>query len=417
MLSRLLARRISRQAYASTRICCYHELSFIVNGEPRDVISYRHMDGVKDTNSPGTEMSQVRVDMIAAPWNPADMNTVQGKYASPYKDDTAHQHLNRSQHFRECTVVGSEGWGIVTDVALSSADGKKNPLNVQPGDWVAIGLPSLGTMRSSIWLPTNAVIPIKRGEELHAFSLNCIDGAAAVSTLFQLGGTALRMLRDFRTLEDGDIVLQNAGNSGVAFLLSQLASASGRQIHPVSMVRRGSRSQEEYDALAQHLLLVAKNAIVVAEEDLLEDKDVLRNFQSDLKRLSTRSPILGLNAVGGDSASLLLKLIGPGGTMVTYGGMSMKPVTVRTPDLIFKDVRAVGYWHSRWMVNNSESDSDRRCEMINGLVDLLLSGRIVNASTKSFQLRQVQEALAFEKTQSAAGIREKIAFDCTEHSR
>ena len=34
------------------------------------------------------------------------------------------------------------------------------------------------------------------------------------------------------------------------------------------------------------------------------------------------------------------------GTMVTYGGMSMKPVSVPTSLLIFKDLRLRGFWLS-----------------------------------------------------------------------
>ena len=35
------------------------------------------------------------------------------------------------------------------------------------------------------------------------------------------------------------------------------------------------------------------------------------------------------------------------GTMVTYGGMSMKPVSVPTSLLIFKDLRLRGFWMSQ----------------------------------------------------------------------
>lgn len=49
-----------------------------------------------------------------------------------------------------------------------------------------------------------------------------------------------------------------------------------------------------------------------------------------------RKPLLGLNCVGGQNALDLLRQIGHGGTMVTYGGMSREPVTVPTSALIFK---------------------------------------------------------------------------------
>lgn len=43
---------------------------------------------------------------------------------------------------------------------------------------------------------------------------------------------------------------------------------------------------------------------------------------------------------------LLLQSLGEGGTMVTYGGMSMQPVTIPTSLLIFKDLRFRGFWLS-----------------------------------------------------------------------
>jgi len=34
--------------------------------------------------------------------------------------------------------------------------------------------------------------------------------------------------------------------------------------------------------------------------------------------------------------------------MVTYGGMSKKPITVSTSSFIFKDLRLRGYWMQNW---------------------------------------------------------------------
>lgn len=47
-------------------------------------------------------------------------------------------------------------------------------------------------------------------------------------------------------------------------------------------------------------------------------------------------PLLALNCVGGPNGLDVLRQLGHGGTMVTYGGMSREPVTVPTSALIFK---------------------------------------------------------------------------------
>lgn len=57
-------------------------------------------------------------------------------------------------------------------------------------------------------------------------------------------------------------------------------------------------------------------------------------------------PKLGLNCVGGASSTAVAKSLAPGSTIVTYGGMSMKPLTIPTSLLIFKDLTCKGFWLS-----------------------------------------------------------------------
>jgi hypothetical protein len=57
-------------------------------------------------------------------------------------------------------------------------------------------------------------------------------------------------------------------------------------------------------------------------------------------------PLLGLNCIGGESASTVAKLLGNGGVHVTYGGMSLQPVNAPVPLLIFKDISFRGFWLS-----------------------------------------------------------------------
>ena len=57
-------------------------------------------------------------------------------------------------------------------------------------------------------------------------------------------------------------------------------------------------------------------------------------------------PKLGLNCVGGASSTVVAKSLAHGATIVTYGGMSMKPLTVPTSLLIFKDLTCKGFWLS-----------------------------------------------------------------------
>jgi trans-2-enoyl-CoA reductase len=199
-----------------------------------------------------------------------------------------------------------------------------------------------------------------------------------------------------------------SGNSGVGFMASQLARMTMDR-NMISMVRRGSKSDDEWQALVQHLTLEGKCFAVVAEEDLAT-KDGIKAFQGSLKLQKLDPPTLALNAVGGESASFLSKILGLSGSMVTYGGMSKEPVTASTPHFIFKDLRYVGYWHSRWMTTHGYAEKK---EMIDSLVDGVLDSRgITCPPVEEFTLSNFSQALHMDATQS--GIRRKVVFKCQE---
>jgi trans-2-enoyl-CoA reductase len=310
-----------------------------------------------------------------------------------------------SSCFVDRKVAGSEGWGLVTAIR-SGGGGGGDDCSLKVGDYVVPGQPGLGTCRSCAWWPAEAVIQLERGRELW----DAVGGAAAAAPLFQTGGTALRLLRDFVTLEPGDVVVQNAGNSAVGYMASQLAANMG--LHPVGLVRRGKRSPEQFADLVEYLMKHGKNSLVVADDDVAaNEKDVRITFDS-LRDLSNQPPRLASNAVGGASAGLLLQVLGPGGTMVTYGGMSTQPVTVPTGHLIFEDIKLAGYWQSRWMAQ--QSSAEQRTRMMNKLVDSVLDGKLKCPPVISFPLSDYKAVFECEAQQSGETIRSKIVFDCIE---
>jgi trans-2-enoyl-CoA reductase len=381
----------------------YHEVSFAEPGNPNDVLGYLNNDN--DDSLVDDKNDAVRVLVHHAPWNPADVNLVQGKYPSPYPPGQDRSMHNQSRFFPQRSVAGSEGYGRIVQVNNNN-NNNNNSSDLSEGDWVTFANPGVGTLRSSLWLPSEAVLPIRRGSEV--FDDN--EGAAGVSTLFQLGGTALGMLRSFVELEPGDVVVQNAGNSGVGFVTSQLAKTMDVKV--VSLIRRGKKTPEEFRALVQHLETAGKADVVLAQEDLIEDREAVRALKEDLKALGARPPILALNAVGGASSSVLMQLLGPGGIHVTYGGMSMRPVSVATSHLIFKDIHVRGYWHSRWMLEQKQQGT--KVAMADELVDLYIEGKLRSPPVEVFSLSQVSEALQYASKQSEEKIRSKVVFDCRE---
>ncbi|CAO2153588.1 unnamed protein product [Urochloa humidicola] len=167
------------------------------------------------------------------------------------------------------------------------------------------------------------------------------------------------MLQDFVQLNPGDAIVQNGATSIVGQCVIQLAKVHG--LHTINIIRDRPGSEEAKDKLKQ----------LGADEVFTESQLDMKNVKSLLGALP--EPALGFNCVGGNSASLLLKFLRQRGTMVTYGGMSKRPVTAPTSYFIFKDISLRGFWLQKWI--NSDKAEDCRT-MIDYLLDLVHEGKL-----------------------------------------
>ncbi|XP_038979999.1 enoyl-[acyl-carrier-protein] reductase, mitochondrial [Phoenix dactylifera] len=238
-------------------------------------------------------------------------------------------------------IGGYEGVGEVH--ALGSA---VNSLSV--GDWVIPSPPSFGTWQTYI---------VKEESVWHKINKNVPMEYAATITVNPL--TALRMLEDFVKLNSGESIVQNGATSIVGQCIIQLARIQG--ICSINIIRDRAGSEEVKEKLKR------LGADEVYTESQLEVKNV-KSLLGDLPE-----PLLGFNCVGGNAASLVLKFLRQGGTMVTYGGMSKKPITVPTSSFIFKDLSLRGFWLQKWM----SSDKAKDCRaMIDYVLSLVQSGKL-----------------------------------------
>ena len=238
--------------------------------------------------------------MVQSPINPADINTIQGVYG-----------VKPPLPF----TLGNEGFGTVEQVGCEVK-------NLKVGDWVIPGTNAWGTWRSYV---------VEEEKNLLKIS-NDLDPAMA-ATLAVNPGTAYRMLQDFETLDKGDIVLQNAANSAVGQNVIQIARNFG--FRTVNIVR----NREGIDKLKQELRDLGADFVLTEEE-----------FRSSklFKSGELAPPKLVLNCVSGKSVIELVKAMAENATLVTYGGMSRQPLVVPTSAFIFKNIRLVGYWMTRW---------------------------------------------------------------------
>ena len=264
------------------------------------VIFRQHGDplGVLEVTSEGLQPpgeGEVLVTQICAPINPADLNTIEGKY--PMRPELP-------------GTPGVEGVGVIAELGTGVTGLAVGSLVILPHGF--------GSWRDAGVLAAERLIPVVPGVSKVEAAMLKINPA-----------TAWRMLHDFVSLKPGEWVIQNAANSAVGRHVIALAHELG--LKTVNLVRR----VELVDELKRH------GADIV----LVDDENVLERVKTETSAAPIR---LGLNAVGGESATRLANALAPSGVLVTYGAMSRQNVKVPNGLLIFKDIQFRGFWVSQW---------------------------------------------------------------------
>ncbi|OIS95674.1 PREDICTED: probable trans-2-enoyl-CoA reductase, mitochondrial isoform X1 [Nicotiana attenuata] len=288
------------------------------HGPPDTVTRVTEIPPVKITEN------DVCVRMLAAPINPADINRIEGVY--PVRPQVP-------------TIGGWEGVGEVHSVGSAVKTLSHGDLVIHsaylPGTWQTYVVED-----QSLWYKIDKSTPIE-------YAATC-----SVNPL-----SALRMLEDFVALKPGDTIVQNGATSIVGQCVIQLARVRG--IHSINVIRDKPGSDEVKEKLMK------LGADIVFTESELDVKSI-KSLLDDIPQ-----PLLGLNCIGGNAATLVIKLLRQGGTMVTYGGMSKKPITISTSSFIFKDISLRGFW----LQEKNLDQAQYRCS-IDYLLALARAGRL-----------------------------------------
>ncbi|OAA48580.1 Alcohol dehydrogenase superfamily, zinc-type [Metarhizium rileyi] len=325
-------------------------LVYSKHGEPSDVLKL-HTHSI----SPSIPSSSVLVRTLAASINPADINTIQGTYGSKQPMTSLIGTAEPS------AVPGNEGVFEVVSVGNSS-------LSLKKGDWVIPAAPQIGTWRTHAVFEANHLLKIDKKDLT----------PTQVATVSINPCTAYRILRDYgpsaglktglpmRPLKigSGEWFIQNGANSGVGRAAIQFGRLWG--LRSINVIRDRD-SMEETEALKQELISLGADVVVSESQLLSRDwKDQL----ADVTRGGREQIGLALNCVGGKSATSLARSLGEGATLVSYGGMSKQPVTLPLGLLIFKDIRFVGFWLSKW----NQKDATGRKHMVDDILNLIRLG-------------------------------------------
>lgn len=329
-------------------------------GEPADVLSL-HTHSISPTLPDGA----VLLRSLAAPVNPADVNTIQGTYGAK---PAFTQLLGTAE---PAAVPGNEGCFEVVALGPKVGGGLKR------GDWVIPATTGFGTFRTHVLVEDAERALFRVGGEKGAEGLT----AAQVATVSVNPCSAYRMLKDYVDLvglsvksfasggappTGGAWFLQNGANSGVGRAAIQLGRLWG--LRSINVVRERA-TPEETEKLKGELRELGAT-VVITESEFLD-----RSFTARLKEEWTRGDkepvMLGLNCVGGKSASAMVKALSPKGCMVTYGGMSRQSFPFPTGPQIFKRLRFEGFWLSEW---GKENPLEKR-NTVNEILDLMREGK------------------------------------------
>lgn len=297
-------------------------------GKPAEVLKLESLE------LPPLVEGEVRLRMLAAPVNPADLNLIEGTYG--VKPPLP-------------SVPGIEGCGEVVESA--SPD-------------FSIGDRAIVLRRAGSWA-THVQIA---GE--HLFKLpEGIDPVQA-AMLKVNPATAWQLLTGFTRPEPGAWIVQNAANSAVGRCVIVLAKTLG--IRTMNLVRR--------EELREELLDLGADDVLIDDDSAVES----------LKTSGKERPVLAFNCVGGESALRLMNLLGPGGIHVTFGAMARRPLTVPNGLLIFKNLELRGLWITQW-IENAPREEIR--EVYGKLAAAIASGALEMPVDLTFPLANFRAAI------------------------
>ncbi|BCU76638.1 2-enoyl thioester reductase domain-containing protein [Luteolibacter sp. LG18] len=320
-----------------------HRLAFSRFGPPAEVLELQSLE------LPPLAEGEVRLRILAAPVNPADLNFIEGTYG--IKPELP-------------AVSGIEGCGEVTE----SGDPR-----FAPGD-LAVFLKRSATWASHVQVPGDILFKLPAGIDPRQAAMLKVNPA-----------TAWQLLTGFRRPEPGSWIVQNAANSGVGRCVIRLAKSIG--VRTMNFVRR-AELVDELKALG------ADHVAVDGEEGFQEAKQVI----------GKPGAALGFNAVGGESALRVMNLLAPHAVHITFGAMARRPLTIPNGLLIFKDLQFRGLWITKWIEQASEAEI---AETYGRLAEMVVSGELVQPVDAEFPLAEFQAALVRAGEGSRSG---KVLF-------
>ena len=321
--------------------------SFSAFGSPTEVVDVCRLE------LPDIKPNEVLVRNLMAPINPADLNVLEGTYAVLPPAFPA--------------VAGIEGVGLIAKKGISVPELKADQMVICPL--------RLGSWCNAYIVPHEQLVPVPPGIKVEQAAMLAINPP-----------TAWRMLHDFVDLKPGDWIVQNAANSAVGRLVIQMAKH--KFLKTINIVRRPE--------LVDELKALGGDVVVAHGPEMLKE---IKAQTGDAKVM------LGLNATGGRIMSDMVKVLSDSATLVTYGAMSKEPFRLGNGAIIFRDIRARGFWITNWYRKARGID---QAEMFSLIANLVKSGVVEIPVEATYPLADVKQAIEHASRDARAG---KILLD------
>jgi NADPH:quinone reductase-like Zn-dependent oxidoreductase len=193
--------------------------------------------------------------------------------------------------------------------------------------------------------------------------------------------SAMTLIETYR-VEPGEWLVQNAANGAVGKALAIIAKSRG--INVLHIVRSAAAVQELADAGVTGAIATNAEGWRARVKDLVGDGKLR----------------YGIDSIGGRATAELASLLSPGATVVAFGSMSGEPMIIDSGELIFRGLKAEGFWLSTHQ--SAPADTVRR---IGELVQLVASGSLALPVAGTYAIEHAAEACA---ASVSAGRRGKV---------
>jgi NADPH:quinone reductase-like Zn-dependent oxidoreductase len=310
------------------------------SGEPRDVLTLSDIDDLPPPNG-----SNVVVHIRKRAVHPADYQTARGFLPVDV--------------FAPHGILGNDGVGVVEAIGP----------DVDPATRISVGTRVIvyhaqGTWAERVAVPASSLMPLP----------DDIDDAVATQ-LATNGITAVMLLRAAEEAIEGRKapLLVTAASSSVSRSVIALARLKGHAV--VGLVRR--------DADAASLAEQFDKVPVIGTDRT--------HWQEATKVAAGQSPMVAIDAIGGEMMPTLLGLLAPGGTLITYGALDGRPSPIHSGfvtafELTIRGCSAIG-WAMR-------TPPEQRAADFASLFDLVRRAPHLFAGYSEFKMADVVAAVA-----------------------